>query len=84
MRDQISVPSTGLFQDIRDVLNKTIDALETEQSKINKAFFDALSQEQRDKFCKSLAEQNVKTKRIEKITGKSQPTINRHLNSKSS
>lgn len=73
---------TGLFQEVRAVLNTALDALESEQSKVNKALFEALTPQQRDTFCKTLAEQNVKPKRIETITGKSQPTVNRHLNGK--
>lgn len=79
------VPSgDGLFSEFRKLINSGIDALETEQSKVNKAFFDALSMGQRDAFCQSLDSQGVKSRRIEKITGKSQPTVNRHLNGKSS
>jgi hypothetical protein len=75
---------TGLFQEVRAVLNSALDALESEQSKVNKALFEALTPQQRDTFCKTLADQNVKPKRIQTITGKSQPTINRHLNGKNS
>lgn len=75
---------TGLFQEVRAVLNTALDALESEQSKVNKALFEALTPQQRDTFCKTLADQNVKPKRIQTITGKSQPTINRHLNGKNS
>ena len=77
-------PANGLFQEVRAALNTALDALESEQAKINKAFFETLSASQRDVFCQNLAAQNVKSKRIEKITGKSQPTVNRHLNSKNS
>lgn len=79
----VSLP-TGLFQEVRTVLNTALDALESEQSKINKALFEALAPQQRDTFCKSLAEQNVKAKSIEKIVGKSSSAINRHLNGKNS
>ena len=75
---------TGLFQEVRAVLNTALDALESEQSKVNKAFFEALTPPQRDTFCKTLAAQNVKPKRMETITGKSQPTVNRHVNGKNS
>ena len=44
----------------------------------------ALTMEQRDTFCQTLADSGVKTSRIQKLTGKSQPTINRHLNGKNS
>lgn len=74
----------GLFSEFREVLTKTLDALESEQSKINKAVIAAMSMQQRDIYCQSLADQGVKSSRIEKITGKSQPTINRHLNGKNS
>lgn len=81
-------PGFGLYEEFRKelgtFLDKGIAALETEQSKVNKAFFDALSMDQRDRFCQSLREQKLKTGRIEKITGKSQPTVNRHLNGKNS
>jgi hypothetical protein len=72
--------NNGLFGGVRMALNSFIDKMELEQSKINKAFFDSLSKEQRDLFCQSLKEQGVKPSRIEKITGKSQSTVNRHLN----
>ncbi len=82
------VNESGVFSSIKDEMISALDrgfsALESEQSKINKAVFDALSMEQRDSYCKSLESNGVKAKRIEKITGKSQPTINRHLNNKNS
>jgi len=84
MAEETTITTPGLFQDMRDAVNTVIDKFESEQSRVNKAFFDCLSQDQRDTFCKSLANQDVKSKRIEKITGKSQPTINRHLNGKNS
>ncbi|OKS22339.1 hypothetical protein [Pseudomonas aeruginosa] len=78
----------GLFDEIKQEMASFIDkgfaVLETEQSKVNKAFFDALTMQQRDTFCQSLEEQGVKSSRIERITGKSQPTVNRHLNGKNS
>ena len=78
----------GLFDEIKQEMASFIDkgfaVLETEQSKVNKAFFDALTMQQRDAFCQSLANQGVKPARMERITGKSQPTVNRHLNGKNS
>ncbi len=78
----------GLFDEIKHEMTSFIDkgfaALETEQSKINKAFFAAMTMQQRDAFCQSLADQSVKPSRMERITGKSQPTVNRHLNGKNS
>lgn len=80
--------SGGLFDEIKQEMASFIDkgfaVLETEQSKVNKALFDALTMEQRDTFCQSLQQQGVKPARMEKITGKSQPTVNRHLNGKNS
>lgn len=73
---------TSLFGELKNTLNTFIDKLESEQSKINKAIFEALTQEQRNTYCQSLKEQGVKSTRIEKITGKSQSTVNRHLNNK--
>lgn len=73
---------TSLFGELKHTLNTFIDKLESEQSKINKAIFEALTQEQRNTYCQSLKEQGVKSTRIEKITGKSQSTVNRHLNNK--
>jgi len=67
---------------LRDGVNSLIDKMESEQSKINKAFFEALSSEQRTVFLKSLENQDIKPKRMEKITGKSQSTVNRTLNGK--
>ena len=85
MGDTVNQPiPSGLFNEVRAVLNTALDALESEQSKVNKALFEALTPEQRDTFCQTLASQNVKPKRIETITGKSQPTVNRHLNGKNS
>ncbi|HDR0880056.1 TPA: hypothetical protein QB122_002107 [Pasteurella multocida] len=72
----------GLFSELKNALNTVIDNLESEQSKVNKAMFEALTQDQRNTFCQSLKNQNVKTSRIERITGKSQSTVNRHLNNK--
>ncbi|MBS1190096.1 MAG: hypothetical protein H6R10_1888 [Rhodocyclaceae bacterium] len=78
--------NVGLFDELRKEMTTFLDRgfslLETEQAKVNRAFFDALTMEQRDRFCQSLAEQGVKSVRIERITGKSQPTVNRHLNGK--
>ena len=78
----------GLFDEIKQEMASFIDkgfaVLETEQSKVNKAFFDALTMQQRDAFCQSSASQGVKPSRMERITGKSQPTVNRHLNGKHS
>ncbi len=78
----------GLFDEIKQEMASFIDkgfaVLETEQSKINKALFDALTMPQRDVFCQSLEKQDVKPNRIERITGKSQPTVNRHLNGRNS
>ena len=70
--------------DIVSEIEKGFSALESDQSKVNKAFFEALTMEQRDTFCQTLADSGVKTSRIQKLTGKSQPTINRHLNGKNS
>jgi hypothetical protein len=72
------------YGEIKEALNSLLDKLESEQSKVNKAFFEALTMEQRDKFCQSLENQDVKAARIVKLTGKSQPTVNRHLNGKNS
>ena len=84
----LSDDGRDLFKAFKDemkgFIDKGFDVLETEQSKVNKAFFEALSPEQRDTFCCKLHEQGVKPKRLESITGKSQPTVNRHLNKKNS
>jgi|GEM_PF-1486914 len=88
MPPEITASSPGLFDELKKEMNTFLDRgftlLETEQSKINKAIFDALTMEQRDAFCKSLDRQGVKPARMQKITGKSQPTVNRHLNGKNS
>lgn len=75
---------SGIKEDMISAIDKGFSALEGEQSKMNKAFFECLSMEQRDKFCQSLSEQGMKSARIEKLTGKSQATINRHMNGKNS
>jgi hypothetical protein len=78
----------GLFDEFKDEMNSFISRgfalIESEQSKVNKALFEALNMAQRDVFCGSLEKQGVKPARIVKITGKSQPTVNRHLNKKNS
>ncbi|MBF1223565.1 MAG: hypothetical protein HXM21_10595, partial [Haemophilus influenzae] len=48
---------TSLFGELKNTLNTFIDKLESEQSKINKAMFEALTQEQRNTYCQSLKEQ---------------------------
>ena len=88
MKTQTQGSTSGLFDEFKkemgSILDKGVAILETEQSKVNKATFEALTMSQRDKYCQSLQSQGVKPSRIEKITGKSQPTINRHLNNKHS
>jgi len=88
MATPIEPTTPGLFDEIKQEMASFIDkgfaVLETEQSKINRAFFAALSMEQRDTFCQTLESSGVKPARLEKITGKSQPTVNRHLNGKNS
>lgn len=78
----------GLFDELKSEMNsfleKGLGIIESEQSKITKALFDTLEPAQRDIFCKSLSKQNVKPARLQKITGKSQSTVNRHLNGKNS
>jgi hypothetical protein len=78
----------SVFETVKDdmvsAIEKGFSALESDQSKVNKAFFEALTMEQRDTFCQTLNDSGVKTARIQKLTGKSQPTINRHLNGKNS
>lgn len=88
MTDTAKPETSGLFDEFRkqmgNMLDKGVAILETEQSKINRAFFEALTMPQRDTFCRHLRAQGVKPPRIQKITGKSQPTTNRHLNGKNS
>ena len=78
----------GLFDELKSEMNsfleKGFEIIESEQSKVTKAFFDALEPAQRDVFCKSLSKQKVTSARLQKITGKSQSTVNRHLNGKNS
>ncbi|EGU38795.1 hypothetical protein H1X87_16430 [Vibrio parahaemolyticus] len=81
-KDNASALETGLFDELRSGVNSLIDKMESEQSKINKAMFEALDMNQRSVFLKSLKEQGVKAKRMEKITGKEQSTISRTLNRK--
>jgi len=81
-KDNASALETGLFDELRYGVNSLIDKMESEQSKINKAMFEALDMDQRSVFLKSLKEQGVKAKRMEKITGKEQSTISRTLNRK--
>ena len=72
--------NTGLFDELRDGMNSFIDKLESEQSKINKAFYEALTMEQRTTFLQNLEKQGVNRKRMEKITGKEKSTVNRTIN----
>jgi hypothetical protein len=58
-------------QEMTSFIDKGFAVLETEQSKINKAFFDALTMRQRDTFRQSLADQGVKPAQMERIAGKS-------------
>ena len=74
--------STGIFDELRQGLNTFIDRMEGEQSKINKAFFEALSMDQRAVFLKNLEEKGISRERMEKITGKEQSTISRTINRK--
>jgi hypothetical protein len=86
--ENADLPAGGLFgqiqQELTSAINKGFAALESENSKIHKAFFDALTMPQRDVFCQSLQARNVKPSRLETITGKSAATVNRHLNGKHS
>lgn len=88
MTDTTGGGGGGLFDQFRKVMNETMDKglsmLEAEQSKINKGFFEALTQPQRDSFCQNLDQQGIPAARIEKITGKSSSTVNRHINGKNS
>lgn len=88
MKNDGITPGEGLFDDFRremgSFLDKGISLMESEQAKINKAFFAALTMEQRDVFCQTLRSEGVKPSKMPRITGKSQPTINRHLNGKNS
>ncbi len=42
--------SIGVFDELRDGVNSLIDKMESEHSKINKAFYEALTMEQRATF----------------------------------
>lgn len=81
-KDNASTSETGLFDELRDGVNSLIDKMESEQSKINKAMYEAMDMDQRSTFLKSLKGQGVSQKRMEKITGKEQSTISRTLNRK--
>ncbi|MCU8508405.1 hypothetical protein M2G40_11410 [Vibrio vulnificus] len=81
-KDNASTSETGLFDELRDGVNSFIDKMESEQSKINKAMYEAMDMDQRSTFLKSLKGQGVSQKRMEKITGKEQSTISRTLNRK--
>ena len=80
--------AAGLFgqiqQDMTSAIQKGFAALESEQSKIYKATFDAFTMAQRDVFCQSLQARGIKPPRIAAITDKSSATVNRHLNGKHS
>ena len=73
---------SGLYDELREGMNSIIDKLESEQSKINKAVFEALEKDKRTVYLKKLESQGVKPKRMEKITGRSQSVISRTLNDK--
>lgn len=68
------------FTVLKNQVVSALDAFAHEQTKINRAFFAALTQEQKDKFAQACVDQDMKPKQIQAHTGKSQPTINRHIN----
>lgn len=78
----------GLYDNFKKAMTETfekgLDLLESEQTKVNRGFFEALTPAQRDTFCQTLDQQGLKPKRIEAITGKSSSTVNRHINGKNS
>lgn len=80
--DNVSDVGGGLFDELREGVNTIIDKMESEQSKVNKAMYEALTMEQRSVFLNTLEDQGVKRKRMENITGKEQSTINRTINRK--
>ncbi len=88
MNNENMLSGAGLLEEYKRemgaFLDKGFSLIEGEQAKINRALFAALSMEQRDVFCQHLRAEGVKSSRMERITGKSQPTINRHLNGKNS
>lgn len=82
--DKVQQP--GLFDRVKNemmgALDKGFEMLESEQSKVNKALFNSLSSEQKGTFCRSLNDQGVPTKRIERITDRSTSSVKRYLNDK--
>ncbi len=88
MSSDSAAGGNSLFKDFRDNMVEAIDQcvskLESEHAKLHRAWFEALYPDQRDRAVQSMKEQGIKPRRIEKITGKSQSTINRHLNGKNS
>lgn len=73
---------TQMLDSIGQAIDSGLKAIESNQSKYNKAIFEAMSMEQRDTICRALNRNGMSAKQIERMTGKSQPTINRHLNGK--
>lgn len=87
MKDDNVLSGAGLLHEYKREMNAFLDKgfalIEGEQAKINRAVFAALSMEQRDVYCQHLnVEEKVKPSSISRITGKSQPTVSRHLNGK--
>lgn len=65
-------------------LTNAVQSLANLQIATARATFEAMPLEQRDRYCQSLEDSGYTTKQIVSITGKSQPTVNRHLNGKNS
>lgn len=82
MSEDVIKQQPGLYDELRKGVNKIIDKMEGEQSKINKALYEALTMEQRSTFLNALEAQGIKRKRMENITGKEQSTISRTMNRK--
>ncbi|AMS13149.1 hypothetical protein A3218_02025 [Pseudomonas chlororaphis] len=82
VNDVIEDVKKQMLNSIGQAIDSGMKAIESSQSKFNKAIFESLTMQQRDTACQAMAEQGMSTKQIEKVTGKSQPTVNRHLNGK--
>lgn len=64
-------------------LNNAVQQMMRLQAATLQATFDALPMDQRDVFCQSLRNEYTPNE-IAELTGKSYPTVNRHLNGKNS
>lgn len=78
---------TFITQDILSAqahLHQAVEKLAHLQVAAMRATFEAMPLDQRDRYCQSLQNSGYAANTISSLTGKSYPTVNRHLNGKNS